>query len=78
MPFGLVQGVVSDVMFATNAAERWLGLYSPQCIEQRLGFLEVWCLKALSEPSTHGREQIAGVSIFALVVPELGETGGST
>jgi hypothetical protein len=49
-----------------------------QCVEQRLGLLDLRCLEALGEPSIHGREEFAGVGMPALVAPEPSETDGST
>jgi hypothetical protein len=52
-------------------------MFSLQHCQQRLGLLEVGCVKALREPARDRRQQFVDLGPLALLLPQAGEAGGS-
>ena len=49
-----------------------------QRVQQRLGLLEVWGVKALGEPPVDWRQEAYDLLALALGLPQAGQAGGGT
>ena len=73
-----IQGIV-------NTRPAWLGskvvstgVALRQCLQQRLGLLQVSRIKALGEPMVDWCQEVMGFLAFALLLPESSQAGGSS
>jgi len=53
------------------------GVALHQPFKQRLGLLEVGSVKAFSEPAVDRRQQLVGLSVLALLLPQATQARGS-